>query len=120
MVKFNLEDCFNGVWHLDVVTGRGVVVYGRLLSDNGSDIDLRKDRDGISVGDYIILDDRNLKIKGIKMFSKAFDMSKAGDNVGLLVGNSITKDELNTYRKRTLMICSINELRDIKLKDIGI
>jgi len=101
MALFSFEDAFN-------VTGRGLVLTGRIEEGN------------INRGDFVFLPDKRLEIVGIEMFRKAFNTAQPGDNVGLLVRGNITKEEVNEYRKQKLSVMSINEIRDKKLKDIGI
>lgn len=101
MALFSFEDAFN-------VTGRGLVLTGRIEEGH------------INRGDFVFLPDKRLEIVGIEMFRKAFNTAQPGDNVGLLVRGNITKEEVNEYRKQKLSVMSINEIRDKKLKDIGI
>ena len=91
------------------MTGRGLVITGRIEEGN------------INRGDFVFLPDMTLEITGIEMFRKAFNTAQPGDNVGLLVRGNITKEEMNSkYRKSTFNVMTIEEMRDKKLKDIGI
>ena len=69
--QFNVEDVF-------FITGRGVVVTGRVASGV------------VCVGDTVTLVQqggmrKNVTVTGIEMFRKMLDVARAGDNVGVLL-----------------------------------
>ncbi len=90
------------------VTGRGTVITGRIMEGV------------IDKGDIIIIGGKYLKITGIEMFTKAFTTAQSGDNVGILLGYQTTKEEMSAYRKTKLIIVDISEIREEKLREIGI
>lgn len=94
----NCEDAFN-------ITGRGTVIVGR-IQDNSTNV---------TNNDIIIIGNSFVKILGIEMFRKLMDNVQAGDNVGILIGNQLTKDEVIKYRKTLLPITNIEHIREEKL-----
>jgi translation elongation factor EF-Tu-like GTPase len=99
--KFGLEDIFN-------VTGRGVVLTGRIIEGN------------FNKNDLIVMGDKLISIKAIEMFRKLMDGAEAGDNVGILIGNQMTVDEARLFRKQDLDITDRSGIRQDKLDQLGI
>lgn len=96
--QFRIEDVF-------IITGRGVVVTGRLVGPNRS----------FSTGDIVTIGDKNYTIKGIEESKKTFG-DLPGDNIGILINGD--KEEIKRYLKDICDIRSISELRDDRINDI--
>ena len=67
-----------------VITGRGTVVTGRVLSGS------------IALGDLVIIQEtgHQTQVAGIEMFRKQCDVAVAGDNVGILL-QGVTRSDIN-------------------------
>ena len=89
--QFRIEDVF-------IITGRGVVVTGRLVGPNRS----------FSTGDILTIGDKNYIIKGIEQFKKTFG-DLIGDNVGILINGD--KEEI---KKNLKDICDIKDKSDVR------
>jgi translation elongation factor EF-Tu-like GTPase len=96
---FKFEDVFS-------VTGRGVVITGRIVEGN------------IDKTCLILMGDKRLSISGIEMFRKLMDGAGPGDNVGLLLGNQAPIDYIKSYRGNELTISNISEIREEKLNNL--
>ena len=105
MRRFNLEDVFQ-------LRNSDIVITGRMVEGE------------IRVNDLIILPDGNyLKVYKIEMFRKSFSIARVGDNIGILVTSGScepTKEYLKSILKSFLEIIDISELRERKLKLLGI
>jgi len=70
------------------ITGRGTVVTGRVVNGTlktGDEIQIMHLDGSVS----------RVKVEGIEMFRKMLDEAKAGDSIGVLLGNGISKDEIS-------------------------
>lgn len=94
---FKMEDAF-------MITGRGLVLSGTIISGT------------IHLGNHIIIEDKLIEIKGVELMRKI----PSSDNVGLLIGNRMSKDDLLKHRYKVLEIIDVIESRNEKLNDLGI
>lgn len=99
MAKFRLEDAFN-------ITGRGIALTGRIIEGT------------IKIGNFIKIGNDLIRINQIEMFSKAFASVESGYNIGILVGNQITKEFANKHLKEELIVLDVIEVRDEKINQI--
>ena len=96
--QFRIEDVFT-------ITGRGVVVTGRL--EMGS----------FNVGDILTIGSKHYVIKGVEKFRKAFG-NLPGDNIGILINGD--KEEIKRFIKEeskplsSLLLCSIRSISEIR------
>ena len=87
------------------ITGRGTVICGRIQDNSTS----------VANNDIVIIGNSFVKIIGIEMFRKLMDKVIPGDNVGILIGTQMSKDEVLKYRRTLLPITNIEDMRAQKL-----
>ncbi len=78
-------DCVMIVEDIFTITGRGIVVTGKIIKGT-----IRLDESLV-----IMETGKVIQVKGIEMFRKTLDFATEGDNVGLLLGN-VTRNEINS------------------------
>jgi hypothetical protein len=78
----------------------------------------------INIGDFIILPDGNtLKVLEIELFRKMVKVAGLGDNIGVLIADEAcdnTKKYLRGFLKQNVAIGDLSDIRDNRLKQLGI
>lgn len=72
--QFQIEDVFS-------IRGKGIVATGNVISGT------------VSVGDYVLVNNKPCKVLGIEQFRKQLNSATGGDFIGLLV-DEVSRDEL--------------------------
>lgn len=109
MRQFRIEDVFR-IRYNDPKSG--IVITGQMIEGN------------INIGDFIILPDGNsLKVLKIELFRKMVKVAGLGDNIGVLIADEAcdnTKKYLRGFLKQNVAIVDLSDVRDIRLKELGI